>query len=81
MIFNATAEDNVNAFPLPPEEEDTNDNDHSDGGPGRDPGSHDHGTRARGRMQQAASEELLKRKERINVRNSECLRDYSTSRF
>ena len=67
--FEATADAIFTAFPLPSEEEDTNDNDHSDGD--LDTGGHDHGTRARGRQQQAASEELLKRKERMGKLRSQ----------
>jgi hypothetical protein len=69
VTFNATAEDIFNAFPLPTEEDDTNDNGHNDEDRS-DSGSHHHGTRLRGRKQQAASEELLKKKERIaNIRS------------
>ena len=64
VTFNATEEEIFNAFPLPPEEEDTNDNDRSDGEIPNS-GGHDHGTRERGRRQQADSEELLGKKTRI----------------
>ena len=65
--FDASEEAIFLAFPLPPEEEDTDDNDHNDGS---DTGNQGHGTRQRGRLQQKASEELLKKKERIgNLRS------------
>jgi hypothetical protein len=69
VTFNATPADIFNAFPLPPEEEDTNDIDHNDGD-SSDIAGHHHGTRERGRKQQAPSEELLRKKERIaNIRS------------
>ena len=63
--FEANEEAIFTAFPLPSEEEDTNHNDHNDG-ESSDTGSQ-HGTRARGRKEQAASEDLRKRRERIGV--------------
>jgi hypothetical protein len=68
--FNATDDAIFTAFPLPQQEDDDDNGDEDNGNGGSD--GHGHGTRERGRKQQLASEELLKKKERIANMRSQC---------
>ena len=68
--FNSTDDAIFTAFPLPLQEDDDDDGDEDNDNGGSD--GHGHGTRERGRKQQSASEELLKKKERIANMRSQC---------